>query len=655
MEKSISRMVSNINSNKSIDNFQISIQLKYILEKELDEKEYLKWLVNINDVLAKYNISFLDFIANLNFIKQNEFLSNQFFSLNAKVMKLKNPKIAENASLIIKSNLLGPIAFATPEIGRWSTVGGLGVMVDELSQGLVKLGQEVIMISPYYEKNRKGISNYLKDDPAKFDYIGNIEVNLDKNYTFGVHYGVVNKVKLYFLHNYEIFPAPYPDGNSQFTMKQIALFSKASLQLLCFIKTIPAVLLTNDWFTGLVAAYSKHNHFGETFKGTTFFHIAHNLEPTYEGRIYTSPQEGCLEGIHKLPSYCLMDPYWKQKVINPSRCAILFSDQWGTVSPSYRRDLMQHSPLAPLLNNHRNPFAFPNGIFKEQRLRNLTNKEGTDKAAAKIQVQKKYFKYESGDLSVPLFSFVGRITQQKGVILILEAVESIIQKYNGKVNILVGGMGNPKDPYCINCMNKIRYLKDKYCYSFWADPNEFFTDGPLINLGSDFGLMPSVFEPGGIVQHEFFIASTPVLAFKTGGLKDTVIEFDYNTDKGNGILFESHNFHDFIYAFERAVNLFNNQEKFEKARINAFNSAIDVIDVATQWCKEFCRLRGKIFFNCSNVNNSESGNNFDDKENEFLDKFVEELIESRRDNKEYVLSREQVIFWFLIVGKFLNF
>ena len=60
------------------------------------------------------------------------------------------------AKQISKTNGLGPLVFATPELGRWSTVGGLGVMVDELSIGLVNLGQEVTVISPYYEKNRKG-------------------------------------------------------------------------------------------------------------------------------------------------------------------------------------------------------------------------------------------------------------------------------------------------------------------------------------------------------------------------------------------------------------------------------------------------------------------------------------------------------------------
>jgi len=63
---------------------------------------------------------------------------------------------AKAASAMHDSNKLGPIIFCTPELGRWSTVGGLGVMVDELSIGLADLGQDVYVISPYYERNRKG-------------------------------------------------------------------------------------------------------------------------------------------------------------------------------------------------------------------------------------------------------------------------------------------------------------------------------------------------------------------------------------------------------------------------------------------------------------------------------------------------------------------
>jgi starch synthase len=106
--------------------------------------------------------------------------------------------------------------FFTPELGRWSTVGGLGVMVDELSIGLVDLGQEVIVISPYYERNRKGETGYLARDPAGIHYKDNINVNIGPGFTIGVHEGFVKGVRVVFLHNSDIFPSAYPDAQAAF-------------------------------------------------------------------------------------------------------------------------------------------------------------------------------------------------------------------------------------------------------------------------------------------------------------------------------------------------------------------------------------------------------------------------------------------------------
>lgn len=208
------------------------------------------------------------------------------------------------------------------------------------------------------------------------------------------------------------------------------------MEVLCYIKNIPSVIVTNDWFTGLVPAYVKHGHFGDTFKGTKFFHIVHNLEPTYEGRMWPQPHEGTLDFIHRLPSYLFVDPYWKDIVLNPSRCALLTCDQWGTVSNSYKEDLLKDSPLASILSNHQKPFGFPNGIPKEARLERLIKVCNNDHAAAKAALQKKYFGFKEPDESVALFGFVGRITQQKGVHLILEAAEQLINRYQGKIQVI---------------------------------------------------------------------------------------------------------------------------------------------------------------------------------------------------------------------------
>ena len=101
-------------------------------------------------------------------------------------------------------------------------------------------------------------------------------------------------------------------------------------------------------------------------------------------------------------------------------------------------------------------------------------------------------------------------------------------------------MASASDTYGAACAAKMRSLAARHPSCFWADPQAFFTDGDLVNLGCDFCMMPSMFEPGGIVQQEFFVAGTPVIAFKTGGLKDTVIDFDPEAGTGSGFTFDAH-------------------------------------------------------------------------------------------------------------------
>ena len=83
------------------------------------------------------------------------------------------------------------------------------------------------VISPYYDRNRKGETGYLAKDPAGFAYSRNITVKAgNATFTLGVHCGVVNKVKLAFLHHAELYPFAYPDGNASVILRQIVVFCK---------------------------------------------------------------------------------------------------------------------------------------------------------------------------------------------------------------------------------------------------------------------------------------------------------------------------------------------------------------------------------------------------------------------------------------------
>mmetsp|Transcript_17015 Transcript_17015/g.21520 ORF Transcript_17015/g.21520 Transcript_17015/m.21520 type:complete len:367 (+) Transcript_17015:1656-2756(+) len=362
-----------------------------------------------------------DLFLNNHALKTNPILSSRLLALCSRIIETDESLVADNQArtlirsvvsackAVFETNQMGPIVFCTPELGRWSTVGGLGVMVDELSLGLAELGQEVIVISPYYDRNRKGVTGYLSKDPAGFEYIDNITVTADVKITLGVHEGTVGGVKLAFLHHAEIFPQPYPDQTAANAVRQLAVYGKACLEYLCKRQVIPSVCVTNDWFTGFIPGYAKTGQFGPTFKGTTFMHICHNLQESYEGRIFPEPRDGGLEYIHGLPRDILINPEWSSVCINPSRCAIMMSDNWSTVSNSYKEDLLNSSPLSPLLCLKESPFAHPNGIPIAERIRKL-DERAPDHMAAKKALQMKYFNYGDLDDSVPLFAFVGRIT-----------------------------------------------------------------------------------------------------------------------------------------------------------------------------------------------------------------------------------------------------
>ena len=496
------------------------------------------------------------------------------------------------ARRLVWRNALGPVVFLTPELGKWSTVGGLGVMVDELSVGLAELGAEVIVISPYYNVNRKGAAGYLAADGVRYSGRNVAATVGGERVEMGVHEGVVSGVRVFFLHNAVVFPRPYPPHDAASQIRVMCAFARGALELLCQWRLIPSLVVTNDWFTGLAPAFARNpRFFGAVFNRTDFMHICHNLDADYEGRMWPSKAQGTLDALHELDTHLLVDPFWADVVLNPTRAALLCSDTWATVSRSYRADLLAGSPLKSLLRLSPHPFAHPNGIPVDARAARLAKLATPSHAAAKAALQEKYFGLGAPDAHTPLFAFVGRITAQKGVHLILNSVERILHEYDFGVHILVGGMAGEADAYGRYCAGLIADLRARFSRNFWADPALFFTDGDLVNLGADFCLMPSAFEPGGIVQQEFFVAGTPVIAFKTGGLKDTVADWDAATRRGTGFTFSTHSTGDLQAAMRLAVGVFREPAAYAALRANARAAVMDLAVVSAAWFREFHRLR----------------------------------------------------------------
>jgi len=159
---------------------------------------------------------------------------------------------------------------------------------------------------------------------------------------------------------------------------------------------------------------------------------------------------------------------------------LIASDQWATVSKSYRDQIRYGSPLSPLLNKFPQPFACSNGVQVKDRLRELAEqlkKRGLkhmDHLDAKRFLQEKYLNTAELDRDVCIFSFVGRITEQKGVDLICSVVEEMIIKSDYKIAFIVGGPAEKGDPHGEMVISACEYLINKFPKNFYANPRAFF-------------------------------------------------------------------------------------------------------------------------------------------------------------------------------------
>lgn len=593
------------NTTSILANNLIMNQVFDLFEEGDHLEDFVKVIDNLPQLVnASLEISFRDilFYATRHIRKNHEIIEltekedsiiekreKMALSLIHRCIESKGGIAAKFAEAVEKCDRLGPIFFVAPELGPFSKVGGLSTMVWELAKELVNLGLDISVISPYYNVNNKGETDYLKKYGIEYD--STIDVYAPDCFKIGIHYGVVDGVKLWFVHNYSFFSTPYQTGDASFRLQLLILFAKSSLELLCQKKIIPSLVITNDWMTGLVPTYARQT-FGSVFNGTKFLHIFHNLGVGYAGKIWPpNGDTGALHYLHNLPDELIVDNF--DHSFDPSLSALLQTDQWATVSKKYRDELLESSPYNYFLRGFDHPFAYSNGIRFQERLQALS-KLKMNHAEAKAFIQEKYF----GDVDPEkcLFVFVGRIVEQKGVHLIADTFEKLEQEFHGKIQVIVGGKAEADDrTYGAPVSAKLWDLKNRYPRSFWAEPTSFFSDGLACCHGADFFLVPSQFEPSGIVQQESFASGTPCIAFKTGGLADTVFEFDRDKKTGNGILFWAHRHKDYMMAIERAMSLYQEKELYYKMRKNAYESVLSTETVARAWAREFARLFSKIY------------------------------------------------------------
>ena len=426
------------------------------------------------------------------------------------------------------------VAFIGSECYPFVKTGGLGDVMYALPRALIRQNCEVRVMMPLYrcipDKFKEKMvykGDFMMDlclDGRQF-YVGIMELEMD-----GVIYD--------FIDNREFFDWGNPYTGLWEDIPKYCYFSKATLAVLNYMEWIPDVIHCHDWQAGLVPVYLR-TRFAETPVGAARSILTiHNLR--FQG-ICGIPHMKYWTG---LPDYLFDYPVFKQNNddANMFKAGLAFADRITTVSKTYAGEI-QTSFYGEGLNDHlyyhnNKLYGIVNGIDVD-----IWNPK-TDKLlpanydSADVLEQKKANKralQEKLGLEVDDSKFVigliSRLTDQKG----LDLVNAIFQEMlDDRTQVVILGTGDPRYEGAFRYYESIN--KGRVCS--YIQYNEGLAH--QIYAGSDALLVPSLFEPCGLTQLIAMRYGTVPIVRETGGLKDTVQPYNYETKEGNGFTFDNY-------------------------------------------------------------------------------------------------------------------
>ena len=437
------------------------------------------------------------------------------------------------------------ILMVASEARPFCKTGGLADVVYSLGKELVVMGQEGFVVLPYYKQikdkihaNVKKVASY----PISMSWRRN-QADVYVTYESGITY--------YFIESSQYFDRDglygFEDDNERF-----AFFVLAVKELLYHLNLIPDIIHVHDWHPGMLPCVMKEDPYSrEFFNKTKYVTSIHN--PAFQGM---------------MDKYCLGDYYGLSDIVYESgkvrfkgavsslKSAIMYSDKITTVSPNHKLELLTPEGsmgLYNVLELREWDFAgILNGIDYVE-----FNPNNDDKLVANYNVQtfakgkaanKKALFEQLGikDYGHPCYSLVSRVTWQKGMDLVFPACEELARR---GCNIIMLGSGEYKYEQQMEDLRR-RYPDKVAVYIGYNDALAH-----QIYASSDFFLMPSLFEPCGLGQMIAQRYGTLPIVRRTGGLKDSVINFDSgNADISNGFGFDLYGINDMIstciYAYD---------------------------------------------------------------------------------------------------------
>lgn len=450
------------------------------------------------------------------------------------------------------------IVFASAECAPFVKTGGLGDVAGSLPSALVRAGAEVIVMVPKYAT--------IKDEyKAQMEHFADFYVSLGwRNEYCGLEKLEHDGVTYMFIDNERYFARDYPYGFFD-DGERFAFFSKAITESL---QHLPAgfecdILHCNDWQTALAPVFLREFYQGLPLydRVKTVFSI-HNV--AFQGQFSDTVMEDIL-GVAHIPA-AASQLRCDACSINYMLGALRYADAITTVSPTYANEIQTPEFGEGLDGVLRERSYALQGILNgidvagfdpatDKRIAaNYTVEDRSGKAVCKAKLQEELGLEVRDDR--PLMVMVTRLTRQKGMDLVMYALDRILA---GGVQVAVLGTGDR------DYEDGLRYFQDKYPGTMAARIEFDPALSQRMYAAADMFLMPSKFEPCGLSQIIAMRYGTLPIVRETGGLKDTVQPYNEFTGEGTGFSFSNFNGDEMGDAVFRAARLFwDNREAWNQ-------------------------------------------------------------------------------------------
>lgn len=450
------------------------------------------------------------------------------------------------------------IVFASAECAPFVKTGGLGDVAGSLPAALVRAGAEVIVMVPKYAT--------IKDEyKAQMEHFSDFYVSLGwRNEYCGLEKLEHDGVTYMFIDNERYFARDYPYGFFD-DGERFAFFSKAITESL---QHLPAgfecdILHCNDWQTALAPVFLREFYQGLPLydRVKTVFSI-HNV--AFQGQFSDTVMEDIL-GVAHIPA-AASQLRCDACSINYMLGALRYADAITTVSPTYANEIQTPEFGEGLDGVLRERSYALQGILNgidvagfdpatDKRIAaNYTVEDRSGKAVCKAKLQEELGLEVRDDR--PLMVMVTRLTRQKGLDLVMYALDRILA---GGVQVAVLGTGDR------DYEDGLRYFQDKYPGTMAARIEFDPALSQRMYAAADMFLMPSKFEPCGLSQIIAMRYGTLPIVRETGGLKDTVQPYNEFTGEGTGFSFSNFNGDEMGDAVFRAARLFwDNREAWNQ-------------------------------------------------------------------------------------------